>query len=267
MLKLITSFKRSLKVLALACGLIGLASPSFADLNDILAAGKVRIGVPLDVPPFGFVDENQEPVGLDVDVARMVADALGVKLELQQMTGANRIPFLLTNKIDIIISGMGATPERAKQVAFSAPYSTIYIGVFGPKNLSIKSAADITTQTVGVQRGSSSDLVLTDLVPASQIKRFEDDATLNAAYIAKQIDLIGTASIILKHVQKQNPELEVDTKFVIRHSPPHMAVRYGNPDLLRWLDTFIFYNLVNGELNKLAIKWLDEPLPENLPNL
>lgn len=259
--------KTSLKVLAVACGIFAVVSPAQADLREILAAGKVRIGVPLDVPPFGFVDEKQQPVGLDVDVARMVAKALGVKLELQQLTGANRIPFLLTDKIDIIVSGLGATPERAKQVAFSSPYSTIYIGVFGPKASTVKSAADITTQSVGVQRGSSSDLVLTDLLPPARIKRFEDDATLNAAYIAKQVDLIGTASIILKHVAKQNPGLEVDTKFVIRHSPPHMAVRYGNPDLLRWIDTFIFYNLVNGDLNALSLKWLDEPLPQPFPTL
>ncbi|MGP2490272.1 transporter substrate-binding domain-containing protein [Mesorhizobium sp. PUT5] len=267
MFRVVQNFKRALKAVALACCVVGASSPAFADLQDILASGKVRIGVPLDVPPFGFVDENQQPVGLDVDVAHMVADALGVELELQQLTGANRIPFLLTDKIDIIVSGLGATPERAKQVAFSAPYSTIYIGVFGPKDIDVKSADEITTQTVGVQRGSSSDLVLTELLDPARIKRFEDDATLNAAYIAKQIDLIGTASIILKHVAKQNPGLDVDTKFVIRHSPPHMAVRYGNPDLLRWLDTFVFYNLVNGELNRLAVKWLDEPLPEPFPNL
>jgi polar amino acid transport system substrate-binding protein len=267
MFRSIKTVKQGLKALVVACGVFGMVSPASADLREILAAGKVRIGVPLDVPPFGFVDEKQQPVGLDVDMARMVAKALGVKLELQQLTGANRIPFLLTEKIDIVVSGLGATPERAKQVAFSAPYSTIYIGVFGPKASKVKAAGDITSETVGVQRGSSSDLVLTEILPPARIKRFEDDATLNAAYIAKQVDLIGTASIILKHIAKQNPGLEIDTKFVIRHSPPHMAVRYGNPDLLRWIDTFIFYNLMNGELNRLALKWLDEPLPEPFPSL
>ncbi len=96
--------------LALAALLSGMAlpTPAQADLQEIISAGKVRIGVPVDVPPFGFVDEKNEPAGLDVDVARMLAEALGVELELTQITGANRIPFLVTDKLDLVISAMGA---------------------------------------------------------------------------------------------------------------------------------------------------------------
>ena len=60
----------------------------------------------------------------------MVAKALGVKLELQQITGANRIPFLLTDKVDIVISVMGLTPERAKQIMFTAPYADTSLAVY-----------------------------------------------------------------------------------------------------------------------------------------
>ena len=69
------------------------------DFQRIIDDGVVRIGVPLDVPVYGFADENQKPAGLDIDIATLVAKALGVKLELQQITGINRIPFLLTNKV------------------------------------------------------------------------------------------------------------------------------------------------------------------------
>ena len=88
---------------------------------DILSKGVVRIGVPLDVPPFGSQTVNREAEGFDVDMAKMVAKELGVKLELTQITGANRIPYLLTDKVDIVISVMGLTPARAKQIMFSAP--------------------------------------------------------------------------------------------------------------------------------------------------
>ena len=97
------------------------ASSAFADaFEDILKKGVVRIATPLDVPPFGSQNEKREPEGFDVELAGMVAKALGVKLEMQQVTGANRIPFLLTNKVDIVISVMGLTPERAKQIMFSS---------------------------------------------------------------------------------------------------------------------------------------------------
>src|SRR5688572_1536756 len=151
--------------LALAALLSGLAlaTPAQADIQEIISAGKVRIGVPVDVAPFGFVDEKNEPAGLDVDVARMLAEALGVELELTQITGANRIPFLVTDKLDLVISAMGATPERALQIAFSSPYSALSIGVFGPADAPVTDPGSIGDLTVGVARGTTQDIELTAL--------------------------------------------------------------------------------------------------------
>ena len=66
--------------------------------QDILSKGVVRIGVPVDAPPFGSVNQQRQPEGFDIELAEMVAKALGVKLEMQQVTGANRIPYLLTDR-------------------------------------------------------------------------------------------------------------------------------------------------------------------------
>ena len=133
---------------------LSLSFPAYADrLQDILDRGVVRIGVPIDVPPFGFTDQNQQPVGLDVDLAGMVAKELGVELELQQITGINRIPFLLTDKVDVVIAVMGATPERARQIMFSSPYASLYIGVFGPKDLPVTSADTIGARNTSCPTG------------------------------------------------------------------------------------------------------------------
>ena len=137
----------------LTLGLLATTQARADALQDILERGTVRIGVPIDVPPFGFTDEDQQPVGLDVDLAKQVAEALGVEAELQQITGINRIPFLLTDKVDIVISVMGATPERAKQIMFTSPYASLYIGVFGPADVDVSSAAELGDYTVGVPRG------------------------------------------------------------------------------------------------------------------
>jgi len=103
-----------------------------ADLQQIISSGTVRIGVPIDVPPFGSVDAKNQPAGLDVDMANNIAKALGVKLELQQITGANRIPYLVTNKLDMVIAAMGATPQRALQIAFTSPYAAFRSACSGP---------------------------------------------------------------------------------------------------------------------------------------
>jgi polar amino acid transport system substrate-binding protein len=86
-------------VAALTMGLFLAADVRADKLQDILSKGVVRIGVPLDVPPFGSQDANRNPVGFDIEFAEMVGKALGVRTELQQITGANRIPYLLTDKV------------------------------------------------------------------------------------------------------------------------------------------------------------------------
>jgi len=136
-------FKRWLKPLIVATALAATAGSALADrFQEILQRGVVRIGVPLDVPPFGSQNASRLAEGFGVDMANMVAESLGVKLELTQITGANRIPFLLTDKVDIVISVMGLTPERARQIMFTAPYANTSLAVYGPKSLDIKSAAD-----------------------------------------------------------------------------------------------------------------------------
>jgi polar amino acid transport system substrate-binding protein len=234
--------------------------------EDILKKGVVRIAVPLDVPPMGSQNAQREPEGFDVELAGMVAKALGAKLELQQVTGANRIPFLLTDKVDIVISVMGLTPERAKQIMFTAPYADTNLAVFGPKSAKVTSAAEIGSLKVAAAKGTTQELALTAMNPKATIMRTEDDATAAAAYLSGQAELFATNSLLIPDMQKANPAKEFELKFAIRRSPAHMGVRMGEHNLVRWLDSFIFFNMMNGEIDRLHKKYLGMPLTP-LPSL
>jgi len=258
---------KSLMVGLLALTLAAFGSAAKADrFEDIQKKGVVRIAVPLDVPPFGSQNQAREPEGFDVELAGMVAKALGVKLELQQVTGANRIPFLLTDKVDIVISVMGLTPERAKQIMFTAPYADTQLAVFGPKSADVKSADKIGSLKVAAAKGTTQELALSAMAPKATLMRTEDDATAAAAYLSGQADLIATNSLIIPDLQKRNPNKEFDLKFTIRRSPAHMGVRMGEHNLVRWLDSFIFFSTMNGELDRLHQKWLGIPMAP-LPSL
>src|SRR5215470_12283757 len=233
---------------------------------DILKNGVVRIAVPLDVPPFGSISQERKPEGFDIDLAEMVAKALGVKIELQQVTAANRIPFLLIDKVDIVISVMGLTPERAKQIMFTAPYADTNLAVYGPKSVKVTSAPELGTLKVVAAKGTTQDLGLAAMNPSANIMRTEDDATAATAYITGQAHLFATNSLIIPDVMKRAPDKEFDLKFVIRRSPAHMGVRMGEFTLLQWLNSFIFFNTMNGELDKLHRKWLNAPMAP-LPTL
>ena len=247
-----------------AAGLSATTMAKADDLANILSKGVVRIGVPIDVPPFGSQDASRNPVGLDVELAQMIGKALGVKVELQQITGANRIPYLLTNKIDIVIAALGMTPERAKQITYTNPYADTYDAVYGAKSAKVASAADLGNLKIAITKGTTQDIELTALNPKANFMRTEDDATAAAAYVSGQAELFATNSLIIPDLQKRNPDKEFELKFTIRRSPAHMGVRMGEHNLVRWLDSFIFFNMMNGEIDRLHQKYLGmklAPLP------
>ena len=252
-----------LSFLALCLAMPDARSDSFA---DIAKKGVVRIAVPLDVPPFGSLSADRKPEGFDIDLAEMVGKSLGVKVELQQVTGANRIPFLITDKVDLVISVMGLTPERAKQIMFTAPYADTHLAVYGPKSANVTNADQIGSLKVVAAKGTTQDLGLAAMNPKATIMRTEDDATAATAYITGQADLFATNSLIVPDLMKRAPNKEFDLKFVIRRSPAHMGVKMGEHTLLQWLNSFIFFNTMNGELDKLHRKWLAAPMAP-LPTL
>ncbi|MFL5169008.1 MAG: transporter substrate-binding domain-containing protein [Microvirga sp.] len=150
-----------LAMMALGLSLVGTAAAQGADkFQDILSKGVVRIGVPVDAPPFGSVNQQRQPEGFDIELAEMVAKALGAKLEMTQVTGANRIPYLLSDRVDIIISVMGLTPERAKQIMFTAPYANTFLAVFGPKSANVPSAGDLGSMRIVAAKGTTQELAV-----------------------------------------------------------------------------------------------------------
>ncbi|MFO1047283.1 MAG: transporter substrate-binding domain-containing protein [Geminicoccaceae bacterium] len=238
-----------------------------ADLQEIISAGKVRIGVPVDVPPFGSVDAKNEAVGLDVDMARSIAQAMGVELELQQITGANRVPYLVSDRLDIVIAAMGATPERALQIAFTSPYAALSIGVFGPDAIAVSAPGELTDQTIAVARGTTQDIELTKAAPDAKIMRFDDDATAAAAFTSGQTQLLATADVVAKDMMDKDPKIQLKPKFILQFSPCYIGIQQGSPELLRWLDTFIHLGRLDGSLSKLSEKWIGTPLPADMPNI
>ena len=248
--------------LLLTVPLIGFsaASVSAFTLDDIIKRGKVRVLVPIDVSPFGMMGKDGKPEGYDIDVANLVAKDIGVKLELVPTTSINRIPYLLTKKVDIVISTLGSNSERAKSVSFTSPYMSFKLGIFGSKDLPVKSAKDTVGYKVGVPRGTTQDLNFTEIAPKGcTIIRYEDDATTISALLSGQVDMIGTVQVVASKVSKDHPG-KADLNFILRESPGHFEVRRGEFDLLNYLNTIILYHRMNGDFDKISMKWLGVPV-------
>src|SRR6516162_9257386 len=93
-------------------------------LAKIKERGKLLAGVKLDTPPFGFLDEKNEPVGFDIDLVRKVGEHMGVPVELVKVTSPTRIPLLVSGNLDLVAASMTHTRERDKTIDFSITYFT-----------------------------------------------------------------------------------------------------------------------------------------------
>ena len=262
----IVATMRRLTAAALALFLAAAVLPGSAgaqSVDDIIAKKKLQVGVLVDFPPFGLTNAENKPDGYDIDVAKLLAKYLGVELEIVPVTGPNRIPFLLTNKVDVLVASFGITPERARQVQFSIPYASFDIMLLAPKASKIEKPADIKGIKVGVARASTQDTALSAIAPqGSQIMRFDDDATTVQALLSGQIDAIGVATVIAKQIQEMKPDAQYEPKIILRRQPNGIAMRRNQADLLQWVNTFVYFIKNNGELDAIHQKWLGQPLPQ-----
>lgn len=236
-------------------------------LDDIVKAGVIKVAVPQDFPPFGSVGTDLKPQGYDIDVAQLIADRLKVKLELVPVTSANRLPYLQTKKVDLVISSLGKNAEREKAIDFTAAYAPFFSGVFGPAKSSVKAAADLKGKTIGVTRGALEDLELTKIAPeGADIKRFEDNNTTMTAFLSGQTELIATGNVVAAAIIARNPPNKPETKFIIKESPCYIGLNKEEPKLKAKVNEIIAAAKADGSLNKISMKWLGQPLSGDLPS-
>ena len=235
-------------------------------LQDIQTAGKIKIAVPADFPPFGGVGPDMQPRGYDIDVANQIAAELGVKPKLISVIGNYRIPFLQTNRVDLVISSLGKNQERAAIIDFSQAYAPFFSGVYGTANVSVSSLEDLQGQTIGVARGSLEDLEISKLPPEQvDIKRYANNSLTASALVSGQVNLIATANAVAAKLIKDNPERKIENKFILKNSPCYVGVRKGDAELLQQVNEIIANLKQSGKLDRLSLKWFGEPLPQDFP--
>ncbi len=235
-------------------------------LDDILKAKQIKIAIPTDFPPYGFVGTDLKPQGLDVEMANYIGAKLGVKTELVIVTSANRVPYLQTKKADLVISTLGKNPEREKVIDFTVAYSPFFIAVFAPKAVTAKGPADLAGKSISVTRGSVDDMELTKVAPAgTELRRFEDNNATVSAFVSGQVQLMATSAQVAGAMMAKNPQLGTEFKFVLKDSPNFIGVAKGEDKLREKVNEIIMEARRNGDIDKMAMKWLGRPAGD-LPN-
>lgn len=259
-------FLKMLSSVLLSTTLLFTAFTAQADkLTDIKESKVLKVAVPQDFPPFGSVGTDLQPQGYDIDMAKYLAKQLNVELKLVPVTSANRIPYLQTGKVDLVISSMGKNPAREKVVDFSDAYAPFFLGVFGTKSEPVSNAQELADKTVGVTRGSVEDLELSKLVPKSTtIKRFEDNNSTLSAFLSGQVSLIATGNLVITEIATRYPDKAPETKFLLHNSPCYVGVMKGETELVAEINRLIKSAKQDGVLEALSQKWLKAPFPADL---
>lgn len=263
-------FKRFSGIALVATALTVAASQDAAadKLDDIIASGELRCSVTLDFPPIGFRDENNEPVGFDVDYCKDLAAVLGVEPVVVETPWADRIPALISNRADVSIAAASDTLERAQTVGFSIPYMAYIYQVGVQADSDIQSFDDLKGRTVGTVVSTTNEGFMLEQLEAwgdeaGDHLSLQSEADMFLALQQGRVDAIVSSNTTVANFVA-NPDFD---NIAVGPAAPFpidvvgiMAPRqeYG---LLRYLDLFVNRQVRSGRYQELYDKWVGGEAP------
>ena len=243
--------KKLVKVFALvlAFALLTVSSAFAAStartLDEIKESGELVVGVFSDKKPFGYVDENGDYQGYDVYFARRLAEDLGTELKLVSVDAPNRVEYLTSAKVDIILANFTVTPERAEVVDFALPYMKVALGVVSPDGALITDVVQLDGKTLIVSKGTTAETYFTENHPEVKLLKFDTYTEAFNALLDGRGDALSTDNTEVLAWALDNPGFTVGIESLGSLDTIAPAVQKGNETVLAF---------INDEIVKLAEK-------------
>ena len=212
-------------------------SKVYRTLDEIKASGKINIGVFSDKNPFGYVDENGEYQGYDIYFANRLGKDLGVEINYVSTEAANRVEYLETGKVDIILANFTVTEERAEKVDFALPYMNVALGVVSPDSNVITSLDNWKAEDkMIVISGTTAELYLTKNYPDIKLQKYDSYATAKSAIENGNGVAWANDNTEVIAFAKQNKGYTVGIDSLGSQDTIAPAVSKGNETLLNWIN-------------------------------
>ena len=262
-----------------------IAAPAVAQeltgtLRKIRDTGSITIGHREASIPFSYLDDKQQPIGYAMDLCMKVVDAVkaelkmpNLKVALQPVTSANRIPLLQNGTIDIECGSTTNSVERQKTVAFGPTYFVINVSAAAKKSAGLKTLADLNGKTISTTSGTTA-------VPL--LKKYERTANIDVKEIygkdhAESMQLLATdrvAAFVMDDIllagqiaNQPNPGDYVIFPESLRTEPYSMMFRRDDPQFKALVDRAVAAVYKSGEINKIFNRWFNSPIPPRGVNL
>lgn len=250
-------------LIALIVTLSAAGPASAASLDAIQKQGVLRVGVNPNFPPMSSFGMTNQLEGFDVDVGNRIAEELGVKVEFVTTEAAQRVPFLLSNRIDIALGAMTRTPARAKVVSFTVPLHSESMGVITTDKVDATSWKDLDKEDITLvnMRGNLSVEILKEKLPKPKVLLVDGNAdTIRAISQGRADALVENVDFFLnftKNYRQVNWRVLDEPIFVAYCS---IGVSKGNEDLREYLNVLLYDLHSSGEINALWQKWYGNPM-------
>jgi len=230
-------------------------------IEEIVKRGELRVGFEAGYLPFEMADKKGRFIGFDIDVAKEMAKAMGVKFAPVNTAWDGIIPALITKKFDIIISGMTITQERNLKINFADPY--IIVGqtiLLNPKHKgTVKSYKDLNDPkyVVTSKLGTTGEQAIKRMIPKATYKSFEVESEAALEVLTGKADAtiydLPFCAVFMAQ-QGAGKLIFLDKPFT--YEPLAWALRKGDPDFLNWLNHFLRQIKNDGRYDRVYNKWI-----------
>ncbi|MDR1686586.1 MAG: transporter substrate-binding domain-containing protein [Desulfovibrio sp.] len=229
-------------------------------INTVLSRGELRVGFDSGTPPFEMEDKNGNYIGFDIDLARELSRAMGVKFVPVDIDFNEIIPALLTGKIDVIIGALSITQERNLKIGFSEPYFIVGQSVLLNKKLEGKitlwSQLNNLEYTVLSQKGTTGEEAAKRYLGNANLKTVEGDAgafeVVNDRADAWVFDMPFNVVFYAEH--GKGKVVHLDQPFT--YEPLGIGISQGDPDFMNFINNFLRQFKGDGRYERLYEKWV-----------
>ena len=227
-------------------------------IEKVMRSGKLRVGMSTFIP-WAMQSKTGEWIGFEIDVAKKLAEDMGVEVEFIPTKWEGLIPSLLTGKFDLIIAGMTGTPQRALKINFTDPYDYSVMNIVAHKEVAagFKTADDFNKAgvTVLTRNGTTAVAAVKQFLPNAELRLFSENGPMVQELLNGKAHAIVSSSPEPAQLSVKNSE----TLFLIDGSlirePISMGVRKGDPDTLAYLNNWISVVRNHGFIQEKVNYW------------
>lgn len=232
--------------------------------TSVLVASEkpLVVGMELQYPPFEMSDKQGNPTGVSVDLAYALGEYLGRKVKIENIAWDGLIPSLKTGKVNLIISSMTITPQRAKTIDFSIPYAQSNLAILTNSKSGVKSIDDLNQKgrKIAVKKGTTGHIYAMKELKNADLLVFDKENAAVLEVIQGKADgfLYDQLTIYKNYAKHKNTTIALLKPF--QTSPEYwgMAIKKGNTELKKKVDEFIKKAKSDGTFDKLSKKYLSE---------